>query len=258
VRAPGPQAATTGNSGFEGTPGVPHVLVVDDDELIQRLLENILVRAGYQVSKAAGGPGLHQVFAEQPVDLVLLDIRLGQENGFDLAREIGERYQAPIIFVTGDQDVSDKVIGLELGADDYITKPFDQRELLARIRVVLRRRQGDAVAVQAPPRRRMRFDGFLLDLDAHELRAPDGQEVELTAMELQILACLASRPRQALSRNDISHEVSGKPRDRRDRTIDVVVSKLRRKLEAASPEHTDPIQTVRGVGYKFVSEVETA
>ncbi|MEE4360218.1 MAG: response regulator transcription factor [Pseudomonadales bacterium] len=234
---------------------MPHILVVDDDELIQRLLENILVRAGYRVSSTADGRGLHDAFEAGDVDLVLLDIRLGRENGFDLAREITEHYDAPIIFVTGDQDVSDKVIGLELGADDYITKPFDQRELLARIRVVLRRRQDASSPAPSAGPRKMRFDGFLLDLDAHELQGPDGALVELTAMELQILACLAQRPRQALTRNDISQEVSGKPRERRDRTIDVVVSKLRRKLESASPMQVDPIQTVRGVGYKFISEV---
>lgn len=240
--------------GPAGVVTVPHILVVDDDELIQDLLETILSRAGYRVSLAADGPGLREVLQREPVDLVLLDIQLGEDHGFDLAREVTDRYHTPIIFVTGDRDVSDKVTGLEIGADDYITKPFDQRELLARIRVVLRR-HGEAVE---PDDRRLLFEGFVLHLDAHELHAPSGGVVDLTTMELQILAYLAQRPRQALSRNDISLAVSGKTRDRKDRTIDVVVSKLRRKLEDSSPAEIDPIQTVRGVGYKFVSEVRQA
>ena len=197
----------------------PHILVVDDDDLLQDLLEAMLSRAGYRVSVAGDGPGMREVLQREPVDLVLLDVRLGVDHGFDLAREVTDRYQTPIIFVTGDRDVSDKVTGLEIGA------------------------------------RRLLFDGFVLHLDAHELHAPDGNVVDLTTMELHILAHLAQRARQALTRNDISVAVSGKTRDRRDRTIDVVVSKLRRKLEEASPAEIDPIQTVRGVGYKFVSEV---
>lgn len=234
---------------------MPHILVVDDDELIQNLLEKILGRAGYRVSIAADGDGLHEVLAREAVDLVLLDIRLGEDHGFDLAREVTERHHTPIIFVTGDRDVSDKVTGLEIGAQDYITKPFDQRELLARIRVVLRRQQEASPSNQG---RRLLFDGFILHLDAHELHAPGGLQVDLTTMELQILACLAQRPRQAMSRNDISLDVSGRPRERTDRTIDVVVSKLRRKIEEASPQKVDPIQTVRGVGYKFISDVRSA
>ena len=228
-----------------------HILVVDDDDLLQDLLEAMLSRAGYRVSVAGDGPGMREVLQREPVDLVLLDVRLGVDHGFDLAREVTDRYQTPIIFVTGDRDVSDKVTGLEIGAEDYVTKPFDQRELLARIRVVLRR-HGEGVESDD---RRLLFDGFVLHLDAHELHAPDGNVVDLTTMELHILAQLAQRARQALTRNDISVAVSGKTRDRRDRTIDVVVSKLRRKLEEASPAEIDPIQTVRGVGYKFVSEV---
>jgi two-component system OmpR family response regulator len=230
----------------------PHILVVDDDDLIQDLLETMLSRAGYRVSVAADGPGLRSVLQREPVDLVLLDVKLGADHGFDLAREITDRYNTPIIFVTGDRDVSDKVTGLEIGAEDYVTKPFDQRELLARIRVVLRRHEDTRLEED----RRLLFEGFVLHLDAHELHAPSGDIVDLTTMELQILAFLAQKPRQALSRNDISLAVSGKTREARDRTIDVVVSKLRRKLEEANPRsEVAPIQTVRGVGYKFVSEV---
>lgn len=232
---------------------MPHILVVDDEELIRGLLERILKREGYDVSSVADGPAFRAAMDEGDIDLVLLDIRLGRDHGFDLARESRERYRVPLIFVTGDTDMTDKVTGLELGAEDYITKPFDQRELLARIKVVLRRRTPE-------PRehRRLTFSGFVLDLAAHELVAPSGDHVDLTGMELSILACLAQRPREALSRDDISQVVSGRVRDRRDRTIDVVVSKLRRKLEQAGEGRPDLIQTVRGVGYKFTAEVESA
>jgi len=238
---------------------VSHILVVDDEELIRGLLERILQRDGYDVTTVADGDGFRAAMEAGNIDLVLLDVRLGRDHGFDLAREAGERHRTPLIFVTGDTDMTDKITGLELGAEDYITKPFDQRELLARIKVVLRR-QAAAAPHSGDKReaRRLNFAGFTLDLAAHELRAPKGVNVELTGMELAILACLAQRPRQALSRDDISQEVSGRMRDRRDRTIDVVVSKLRRKLEQAADGEPDLIQTVRGVGYKFTSEVETA
>ncbi len=229
---------------------MPHILVVDDEELIRGLLERILRRDGYEVTSVADGPSFRNAMQSQNIDLVLLDVRLGRDHGFDLAREAREQYKTPLIFVTGDSDMTDKVTGLELGAEDYITKPFDQRELLARIRVVLRRQKPDGQEA-----RKLAFSGFVLDLGAHELLAPDGGSVELTGMELSILACLAQRPRQALSRDDISQVVSGRVRDRRDRTIDVVVSKLRRKLEQAGEDNPDLIQTVRGVGYKFMAEV---
>lgn len=230
-----------------------HVLVVDDEPLILDLLQNVLDDADHRVSMARDGAAMREHMAADPPDLVLLDVRLEAEHGFDLAREIRQQHGVPVIFVTGAGEVDDRVSGLELGAEDYITKPFDQRELLARINVVLRRRDGETAAP-----RRLRFQGFVLDLGAQELHDPSGRTVELTTMERDILACLATRPRQALSRNEISVAVSGRPRGRRDRTIDVVVSKLRRKLEQASPQALDPIQTVRGVGYKFVAEVDSA
>lgn len=237
---------------------MPHILVVDDEELIRGLLERILKRDGYDVTTVADGRGFHAAMDKGDIDLVLLDVRLGRDHGFDLAREAREHHRTPLIFVTGDTDMADKITGLELGAEDYITKPFDQRELLARIKVVLRRRDlSDTQAQDRREHRRLAFAGFTLDLTAHELRAPKGESVELTGMELSILACLAQRPREALSRDDISQVVSGRMRDRRDRTIDVVMSKLRRKLEQASDGEPDLIQTVRGVGYKFLPEVET-
>ncbi len=232
---------------------MPHILVVDDEELIRGLLERILKREGYEVTSVADGPSFRAAMESGRIDLVLLDVRLGRDHGFDLAREARERYKAPLIFVTGDTDMTDKVTGLELGAEDYITKPFDQRELLARIKVVLRRRLPDSQEQRA-----LAFSGFVLDLAGHELLGPDGENVELTGMELSILAFLAQRPRQALSRDDISQAVSGRIRDRRDRTIDVVVSKLRRKLELAGEGNPDLIHTVRGVGYKFMAEVAPA
>lgn len=236
---------------------MPHILVVDDEELIRGLLERILKRNGYDVTTVADGPGFLAAMESGNVDLVLLDVRLGRDHGFDLAREARERHRTPLIFVTGDTDMADKITGLELGAEDYITKPFDQRELLARIKVVLRRQETtEAPSQEKREHRRLAFAGFTLDLTAHELRAPKGESVELTGMELSILACLAERPREALSRDDISQVVSGRMRDRRDRTIDVVMSKLRRKLEQAAEGEPDLIQTVRGVGYKFMPEVE--
>ncbi len=236
---------------------MPHILVVDDEELIRGLLERILKRNGFDVTAVADRPGFLSAMEAGNIDLVLLDVRLGRDHGFDLAREARERHRTPLIFVTGDTDMADKIAGLELGAEDYITKPFDQGELLARIRVVLRRQEAAEAHSQAKrENRRLAFAGFTLDPAAHELRAPEGDNVELTGMEFAILACLAQRPREALSRDDISQAVSGRLRDRRDRTIDVVVSKLRRKLELAADGEPDLIQTVRGVGYKFMPDVE--
>jgi len=231
-----------------------HILVVDDERLILALLKRILEQAGHRVTTSETGAGMRQTLADDAVDLILLDVRLRDSHGFSLAREVADRRGPPVIFVTGVNDVSDKVLGFETGADDYITKPFDQRELLARVKAVLRRGTGREEAT-AP--RRMRFAGFTLDLHAHTLHAPDGSELELTGFELSILGYLARHPHQVLSREAISRAVSGKVRAPGDRTIDVLVSKLRRKLGEAAPRQ-ELIQTVRGVGYKLVTEVETA
>lgn len=229
-----------------------HILVVDDEALVRTLLENILRRAGYRVTSVSESTTFHAAMSAGDVDLVLLDLRLGREHGFDLARAASDRYQVPVIFVTGDGNVNVKVTGFELGAEDYITKPFDPRELLARVRVALRHRS-DTIAT-----RRVKFGGFLLDLGALELTAPDGTPVELTGMEMQVLAYLIQRPTQAVTRDDISKEIRGREHDPQDRTIDVIVSKVRRKLQQASDDGWDPIHTIRGIGYKFVAATEQA
>lgn len=229
-----------------------HILVVDDEALVRTLLENILQRAGYRVTSVSESTTFHTAMSAGDVDLILLDLRLGREHGFDLARSASDRYEVPVIFVTGDGNVNVKVTGFELGAEDYITKPFDPRELLARVRVALRHRSESQMA------RRIRFGGFLLDLGALELIAPDGSQVELTGMEMQVLAYLVQRPTQAVTRDDISREIRGRAHDPQDRTIDVIVSKVRRKLQLAGEDGWDPIHTIRGIGYKFVATTEQA
>ena len=231
---------------------VAHILVVDDEALVRTLLENILRRAGYRVTSGSESATFHAAMEAGDVDLVLLDLRLGREHGFDLARAASERYEVPVIFVTGDGNVNVKVTGFELGAEDYITKPFDPRELLARVRVALRHRS------ESTQLKRLRFGGFLLDMGAMELTAPDDTPVELTGMEMQVLIYLVQRPGQAVTRDDISREIRGRAHDPQDRTIDVIVSKVRRKLQQASDDGWDPIHTIRGIGYKFIAGTEPA
>jgi two-component system, OmpR family, response regulator len=233
-----------------------HILVVDDQQEICDLVYEYLSGEGYRVSTANDGAGMREALARDGVDLVILDLVLRGEDGLQLARELRSHTEIGIIMVTGRGQTVDRIIGLEMGADDYLSKPFHLRELLARVRSVLRRTmvRGEKSGV-APTR--IQFAGWLLDLVSRELISPTGAEVRLTSGEFEVLAAFVNHANQVLSRDrllDLSRHREAGPFDR---TIDVQVGRLRRKLKD-DPNNPTMIKTVRGGGYIFAPPVESS
>ncbi len=225
------------------------ILIVEDDREIRSLLADFLAREGYAPRVAANGQAMDALLATVQPDLVLLDIMLPGEDGLSICRRLRSRGDLPILMLTAKGDDVDRIVGLEVGADDYLAKPFNPRELLARIRAVLRR-SAPPVATEAPaPRRQVGFAGLLADLDARTLQTADGAEVDLTSAEFDLLACFLERPRRVLSRDQLLDWTRGRTADPFDRTIDVSVSRLRRKLVAVAPDAAQLIKTVRNGGY---------
>jgi DNA-binding response OmpR family regulator len=234
-----------------------HILVVDDQKEICDVVEQYLSSEGYRVSVANDGPGMRKVLAQGPVDLVILDLMLPGEDGLTLARALREDSPVGIIILTGRGETVDRIIGLEMGADDYLPKPFHLRELLARVKSVLRRSaaRGAAQDKTVPGRSRARFAGWQLDLSTRELVSPQGGEVRLTTGEFDLLAAFVNNANQVLSRDRLLDLARNREAGPFDRTIDVQVGRLRRKLEP-DPEKPTIIKTVRGTGYIFTPTVE--
>ncbi|MGI9435748.1 MAG: response regulator [Geminicoccaceae bacterium] len=230
------------------------VLVVDDDPWICRLLTRFLSGEGFDVETVTSGRMMWQKLASWPCDLLILDLRLPSgEDGLSLARSIRQESEIAIIMLTGRSDCVDKIVGLEVGADDYVTKPFEPRELLARIRSVLRRSAHHHAAVSlnsVTSGEILKFAGWTLDVDQRVLTAPDGEVVELTSYEFELLAVLATRAGRPLSRDMILDLIAHRQWGPDDRSIDVLVGKLRRKLRD-NPKTPTLIKTVRGLGYVF-------
>ena len=237
-----------------------HILVVDDEEPVRTLLRECFELDGYHVSEAKDGAQLIARLAEGPVDLVTLDLNLGGENGFDMARQVRATRNVPIIMITGKGDTIDRIVGLELGADDYITKPFHVREVLARARAVLRRYGGATHAstphetAVLPAGQRFAFDDWTLDVCKRELRSSAGQPRELTTAEFNLLLMFVERPSRVLSRDNIMDLLKGHEWSPFDRSIDSLIVRLRKKIEP-EPETPRLIKTVRGVGYVLAAEV---
>jgi two-component system OmpR family response regulator len=233
----------------------PHILIVDDDSEIRDLVSGFLKRQGFRTTTAADGKVMRAVMADGRFDLVLLDLMLPGEDGLTLCRHIRSKGPTPIIMVTAMGETTDKIIGLEVGADDYLPKPFNTRELLARIRAVLRRAQGAAQPAQFDPENPVRrFEGYALDLGRRSLTDAQGEEVELTAGEYDLLVCFVERPHRVLSRDQLLDLVKGREAALFDRSIDAQVSRLRRKIEP-DPANPSLIKTVRAGGYVFASNV---
>jgi two-component system phosphate regulon response regulator OmpR len=231
------------------------VAVVDDEPEIRETIQEYLEMNGLDVVTAGDGVGLRALVEAGPLDLVLLDINMPGENGLSLARFLRERTQVGIIMLTAAGSVVDRVVGLEMGADDYIPKPVDLRELLARVRAVLRRsdRAHPATAQAADDGDAVRFCGFTLDLATHKLYGPDGHEIVLTSMEFDLLRAFVEHPNRVLSRDqllEMAHHRSWEPFDR---SIDIRIARLRRKLER-DPGKPAMIKTVRGAGYLFSTQ----
>lgn len=240
------------------------VLIVDDDHKIRTLLRNVLEDDGFAVLEAATADQVRELLAKVSVSLVTLDINLGKDNGVELAREIRRSSQVPIIMVTGKEDVIDRVVGLEVGADDYITKPFHVREVTARIRSVLRR-AGQAGPMQqaATPESsvaedasvRFHFDGMTAIPDQFELRDRDNTDCGLTSGDFKLLSVFLERPKRVLSRDQLMDLTGGIEWSPLDRTIDNQIARLRKKIER-DPSSPKLIKTVRGVGYTMACDVQ--
>ena len=236
----------------------PHILVVDDDPLIRELVSGYLVESALRVSTASGGTGMDRVMKEHVIDLVLLDLRLDGEDGMQLARRLREESDVPVIIVTSRMDEADRVLGLEVAADDYVTKPFSNRELLARVRAVLRRYQARPVAgtvARGSRRRAYRFVGWELNALARRLTDPQGNLVSLTKSEFNLLLAFCEAPQRVLSRDQLLDLSRLHGDENFDRSIDVQIFRLRRKLRD-DEKSAMLIQTERGAGYIFAAPVE--
>jgi two-component system, OmpR family, response regulator len=235
----------------------PHILVVDDDREIRDLLSRFLERQGMRVTAARDAKDARRLWPLGRYHLVVLDLMLPGESGLDLARWLRAEAAVPIVMLTAMAEETDRIVGLELGADDYLGKPFNPRELLARIRAVLRRASGDAAgaAAKEPPAKAVRFAGWVLEPARRRLLSPDGAEVALTGGEYELLQVLVERPNRVLTRDMLMDLLRGRQAGPFDRAIDVAVSRLRRKLEDDG-RNPSLIKTVRGGGYVLAANVE--
>jgi two-component system OmpR family response regulator len=233
----------------------PHILVVDDDPQIRELLHEYLTENALRVSATSNGQQMAAILDEEAIDLVILDLRLAGEDGMAIARTLRDKSAIPIIIVTGVRDEADRIMGLELGADDYLTKPFSPRELLARIRTVLRRTKGLALTqARQQEIRAYRFVDFELNLRTRRLTRR-AQKIELSNGEFNLLAALLAAPQRILTRDQLLEASRVYDNEVYDRSIDVQILRLRRKVEA-DPSQPRLIVTERGVGYSFSAPVE--
>lgn len=234
-------------------PDPVQLLVVDDDPGVRELLHRYFTGQGFVVTEAGDGAGLRAAIANRHIDLVLLDLGLPGEDGLELTRELRRGWSGALIIITGRGEAVDRVVGLELGADDYVTKPFDLRELLARVRSVLRRSHAARTA-NAGTRQTLRFGTFRADLAARTLERAGGGAIELTTGEFALLRVFLEHPQRVLSRDELMDQLHGRAPGPFDRAIDVQVGRLRRKLEA-DPTRPELIKSVRGAGYLFAAAI---
>ena len=232
-----------------------HILIVDDDAEIRALLGTYLQKNGYRTTVAADGNAMWKVLEHNAVDLIVLDLMLPDEDGLTLCRRLRADSDTPVIMLTARGEETDRIVGLEMGADDYLAKPFSPRELLARIKSVLRRYRSLPLNLRADDAREIAFAGWKLDLVAHHLVSADGVVTSLSGAEFQLLKVLLSHPHHVLSRDQLMMLTKGREADPLDRSIDIQVSRLRNRL------HDDPadpaiIKTVRGEGYVLAVPVE--
>ena len=233
-----------------------HLAIVEDDPDVRAVLQRSLSSDGYDVTALSTGVGLEDVLHAGPCDLVIVDVGLPGVDGLTLTRNIRALFDVGIIIVSGRGDLTDRVVGLELGADDYITKPFEPREILPRVRSVLRRgtRQRTPVPAAAPPRRRLAFEGFVLDMTARALTDPCGRQVALTSGEYKLLEAFATHANRVLSRDQLLDLIYETATPAFDRSIDVRIGRVRRKL-GDDPRNPRLIKTIRNDGYIFVGKV---
>jgi len=232
----------------------PHIAVVDDEASTRDMVGEYLGTHGFQVSLCDGGASLRELLTKEAPDLIVLDLNMPEEDGLSIVRDLKQRSAIPVIMLTATASAIDRVVGLELGADDYLAKPCELRELVARIRSVLRRSHGAAhpaaAANDGKQARSVRFGTKWLDLDAHVLRDEQGNEHPLTTSEFTLLKAFADNPKRVLSRERLLDLANARDPEAFDRAIDVRITRIRRKIEP-DPDHPSIIRTVRGAGYVF-------
>nr|WP_301294721.1 response regulator [Pseudomonas sp. S3E17] len=229
-------------------------MIVDDDLEVLALLKKFFMQHGYAVETVAGGTELWAAMERHPADLIILDLMLPGENGLLLCQRLRQQYATPVIMLTAMGELSDRVVGLEMGADDYLSKPFDARELLARVRAVLRRAGEGGPVLGESARPLIRFAGWQLDVTRRELRSPDEVMIPLSSGEFDLLLVFVEHPQRVLTREQLLNLARGHSHDAFDRSIDVQVSRLRRKLEFDT-KRPAMIRTVRNGGYQFTASV---
>ncbi|MBP0604546.1 response regulator [Aeromonas sanarellii] len=234
--------------------GSPHILVVDDHSEIRDLLKRFLEQHGMRVSCARDGKEMKRLLDEREFDLLVLDLMMPGEDGLTLCRELRVKSRLPIIMLTAMGEETDRIIGLEMGADDYLSKPFNPRELLARIKAVMRRTQAESLPVPEALTRDLRFDRWLLDVNRRELVDEEGVGMSLSTAEFDLLKVFLERPQRVLSRDQLLDLARGREAVAFDRAIDTLVSRLRRKLER-DPKNPELIKTIWGGGYLFAADV---
>jgi len=225
------------------------ILIVEDDRAVQRMLQAYLEREGYSILHAETVAAMRRIFESASVGMVLLDVGLPDEDGWSALKWLRARSDLPIIMLTGKGDTTDKVVGLELGADDYLAKPFELRELLARIRTIQRRTEKSAAHLASEGK--ISFGGWILDPESHLVKSEAGETLHLTQAEFRILILLARNPGVPVPRDDLMSAAAGRDWDPFDRSVDVHISNLRKKLDL-DPDLPSLIRTVRGAGYMFV------
>jgi DNA-binding response OmpR family regulator len=241
-----------GGSGAAGA----HIVIVDDEPDLRDMLARYLGRHGFDAVALEGGRALRAHLARRQPDLVVLDLNMPEEHGLSIARHLRETSTAAVLMLSADNDPVDRIVGLEVGADDYVAKPVDPRELLARVRAILRRSgpsQPMPATLAAPAGRTARMGRCLLDLDSYRLLDEDGTELPLTSMEFDLLRTFAERPHRVLTRDQLLELAHNRDLEPFDRSIDVRIARLRKKIER-DPAKPQVIRTVRGAGYMFVPE----
>ncbi|AKH22207.1 two-component system response regulator TorR [Sedimenticola thiotaurini] len=233
--------------------GKNHILVVEDDATSRVTLSSYFEKEGYRVTEAVDGEQMRAAFAKGDVDLIMLDIRLPGEDGLTLLRELRQQSTVGVIMVTGKSDEVDRIVALEMGADDYVTKPFNPRELLVRAKNLLARI--NAARMAKSDERIKKFSGWSLNMNTRSLESPEGEDVRLTRGEFELLSALVNNPNRVMSRDNLLDYTSNRDWAPNDRTVDVLIGRIRRKIEP-DPHAPSMIITVHGVGYVFAGAGE--
>jgi DNA-binding response OmpR family regulator len=234
-----------------------HIVIVDDDELLRNRLRAYLAGEGFRVTTAESAARFRDLMARERIDLALIDLTMPGENGLNLTRFLREQSDIAVVILTGKGDPIDRAIGLEVGADDYVAKPFHARELLARVRSVLRRTKLRSARAAVPGAPLVRFAGWRFDLAKRTLISPRGKAVHLTAAEFQLLQAFVASPNQVIGRDRLLQLIAGRQWEAYDRTVDQHISRLRRKLEK-NAKRPELIKSVRGRGYLLAAEIDRA